>query len=212
MQGEIDGSIGSFATYLGLHDFYSIYVLNLCEGQYSSDEVRPGSSSSSDRRNITSCGDQTFAFKFDLRKTLGLQLDDGEDHMADMPKSSWPPEVNSGMRAFETIPRIMSVVYCISLALTTVALAFAVLGIFFSGRCSACVNIMSSSTATLTAGVASILATLLGKNAAELINAEGPLINVNAQTGTKFLRLTWAATACMLAASLLWCVACIRGR
>ena len=212
MRGGIDGSIDSFARYLGSHDFYSVYVLNLCEGQYSSGDVRPVLMSNSDRRNITSCGDKTFTFNFDLRKTLGLQADGSEDHSIDTPKSSWPPEVESGMRALETIPRIMSVVYCISLALTTVALALAAFGIFFSGRCSACVNIMFSSTATLAAGVASILATLLGKNTAEIINVEGTQINISAQTGTKFLRLTWAATACMLAASLLWCLACIRGR
>lgn len=212
VQGGINGSIDSFARYLSSHDFYSIYVLNLCEGQYSSDEVRPVLMSDSNRRNITSCGDKTFTFNFDLRKTLGLQADGSEDHSIDTPKSSWPPEVESGMRAFETIPRVMSIVYCISLALTTVALALAVFGIFLSGRCSACVNIMSSSIATLAAGVASILATLLGKNTAGLINAEATQINISAQTGTKFLRLTWAATACMLAASLLWCLACIRGR
>jgi hypothetical protein len=71
---------------------------------------------------------------------------------------------------------------------------------------------MFSSTATLASGVASILATLLGKNTAGLINVEATQINISAQNGMKFLRLTWAATACMLAASLLWCLACIRGR
>lgn len=212
VQGGIDGSIGSFARFLGLHDFYSIYVLNLCQGQYSSDQVRPILSSSNDPGNITNCGDKTFTFNFDLRKTLGLQPDNDQDRVVDMPRLSWPSEVNGGMRAIETIPRIMSVVYCISLTMTAIALALAIFGIFFSCRCSACVNIMSSSIATLAAGVASILATLLGKNTAELINAEGTQINISAQTGTKFLRLTWAATVCMLAASLLWCLACIRGR
>jgi hypothetical protein len=212
VQEEINDSISSFAKNLGLHDFYSIYVLNLCEGQYTPNQVNPGESSGSSFRNITSCSDRTFTFKFDLRKTLGLQPYGNENHLADMPKSSWPTEVNGGMRVVETIPRIMSVVYCISLTITAIALALAVFGIFFSGRCSACVNIMSSSIATLAAGVASILATLLGKNTAELINVEGTQINISAQTGTKFLRLTWAATVCMLTASLLWCLACIRGR
>lgn len=204
--------MSSFARYLGLHDFYSIHVLNLCEGQYNSSRMHPNVSSSSGPKNITSCGNSTFTFNFDLREALGSQPDDNEDLLVDTPKSSWPPEVNSGMRTLETIPRIMSVIYCISLALTTVALALAVFGIFLSGRCSACVNIMASSIATLAAGVASILATLLGKNTAGLINAEATQINITAQTGTKFLRLTWAATACMLAASLMWCLACIRGR
>jgi hypothetical protein len=212
VQEKIDDSIGSFAEYLGLHDFYSIYVLNLCEGQYASNQVHPGASIGSNSRNITSCGDQTFTFNFDLGKTLGLKPYGNEDNLVDMPKSSWPTEVNGGMRALETIPRIMSVVYCISLALTTVALALAICGIFFSGRCSACVNIMSSSIATLATGVASVLATILGRNTAELINAEGMQINISAQTGTKFLHLTWAATVCVLASSLIWCLECIRGR
>lgn len=189
-----------------------MYILNFCEGQYISNHVHTDASSSNNSKNITSCSNSTFAFNFDLRKTLGLELGNNGDHLVDMPKSSWPAGVNGGMRALETVPRIMSVVYCFSLVLITVALALAVFSIFFSGRLSACVNIMSSFTAALTAGVASILATVIGKNTAELINEEGTQINISAQKGTRFLHLTWAATMCMLTASCIWSLDCIFGR
>jgi hypothetical protein len=211
-QEEIDDSINSFARYLGSHDFYSVYVLNLCEGHYTPDNAHTIASSSSNFKNITGCGNNTFTFSFDLRKTLGLDLDNNEDHLVDVPRSSWPAEVDGGMRALETVPRIMSVVCCISLVFITIALALAALGIFFSGRLSACVNILSSFTAALAAGVASILATIVGKNTAELINEKGTKINISAQKGTKFLHLTWAVTICMLIASCIWCLDCIYGR
>lgn len=211
-QEEIDDSINSLARYLGLHDFYSVYILNLCEGQYTPSQVHTVTSSSSYSKNITDCSNSTFTFNFDLRKTLGLEPDNNGDHLVDVPKSSWPDEVNGGMRALEAVPRIMSVVYCISLVFITIALALAVLGILFSGRLSACVNILSSFAAALAAGVASILATIIGKNTAELINEEGTQINISAQKGTKFLHLTWAVTVCMLIASCIWCLDCIYGR
>ena len=125
---------------------------------------------------------------------------------------SWPTEVNGGMSALELVPRILSVVYCVTIILVTIALAFAVLAVLFSGRFSACFNMISSLTAAIAAGVASILATAIGKNAAGLINEEGARINISAQEGKKFLNLTWAATICMLAASLTWFIGCIYGR
>jgi hypothetical protein len=211
-QDDIDDSIGSLAKNLGLHDFYSVYVLNFCEGKYTPDQVHTNALSSSNFKNITGCSNGTFTFNFDLRKTLGLGPDNDRDHSAGVPKSSWPAEVDGGMRALETVPRIMSVVYCISLTFITIALTLAVLGILFSGRLSACINIVASFAAALAITVASILATVIGKNTAELINEERAGINIGAQKGTKFLHLTWAATVCMLIASCIWCLNCICGR
>jgi hypothetical protein len=211
-QEEVDDSIGSLARYLGSHDFYSVYVLNLCEGQHTSDQAHTDALSSSSFKNITGCSNGTITFNFDLRKSLGLGPDDNKNNSADVPKSSWPAEVNGGMRALEAIPRIMSVVYCISLGFITVASGLALVGIFFSGRLSAFINIVASLAAALATGVASILATVIGKNTAELINEEGVGINISAQKGTKFLHLTWAATVCMMTASCIWCLNCICGR
>lgn len=211
-QEEISDSINSLTRYLGLHDFYSVYVLNLCEGQYAPTDTHTVAPSSSNSKNITGCGNSTFTFGFDLRKTLGLEPGSKGDYLTDVPKSSWPAEVSGGMRALETVPRIMSVVYCICLVFISIALALAILGIFFSGRLSACVNVMSSFTATLAAGVASVLATVIGKNTAELINKEGTHLDLSSQKGTKFLHLTWATTLCMLIASCIWGLDCIYGR
>lgn len=139
-----------------------------------------------------------------LCETLDRELEDAPGHNVDMARISWPAEVGNGTRALEVVSRVMSAIYCISLASVTIALILAIFSIFLCGRLSACANILSSLTATLAVGVASILATVIGDQAADLINEKGPQIGISAQKGTKFLNLTWFATVCMLFASFIW--------
>lgn len=212
-QEVINNSITSFTGYLGSHDFYLVHVLNICRGYYApTDTNHSGSSTESISKSHTVCSRPTFTFNFNLRRTLEEELGAKGNHLMHGTTQSWPTEVNGGMSALELVPRILSVVYCVTIVLVTIALAFAVLAVLFSGRFSACFNMISSLTAAIAAGVASILATAIGKNAAGLINEEGARINISAQEGKKFLNLTWAATTCMLAASLTWLIGCIYGR
>lgn len=198
---------------MGLHDFYSIHVLNICEGYYRSTNAssRVGSGDT-EPKNVTGCSKDTFTSGLDLRETMGRELGNVPDRNIDSAKLRWPTGVDAGMRALNAVSRVMSVVYCVGLASIGVALLLSTLSIFFSGRLSACVNILVSSVAVLAVSIASILATAIGDKAAVLINEGGKQIGISAQKSTKFLSLTWIAPACMLAASFVWCLDCICGR
>jgi hypothetical protein len=106
----------------------------------------------------------------------------------------------------------MFVLYCIGIAFAALAFILALVSIFFSGRLSAFVNIIVDMIAFLAVGVASALATAISVKAAHIINEKGDRIGISAQKGSKFMILTWVATACLLVASLVWCFDCVVGR
>lgn len=102
--------------------------------------------------------------------------------------------------------------YCIAIALIFVALVLALLGVFFSGRLSAFVNVLVDCLAFLATGLASAITTAVAVKAADLINNHGNDVGISANKGSKFLLLTWVATGVMLVASLMWCFDCVVGR
>jgi hypothetical protein len=66
--------------------------------------------------------------------------------------------------------------------------------------------------AFLTLGIASAISTAVIVKAVDAVNKYGSDIGIAAYKGSKFLGMTWAATAVMLLASMVWIVEFCRGR
>jgi hypothetical protein len=60
--------------------------------------------------------------------------------------------------------------------------------------------------------IASIISTVVITKAVNAINKYGAEIGIAAYKGSTFLGMTWAATALMLLASVVWIGECCRGR
>lgn len=214
VQEEINDRINSVAKDLGLHDFYSAHLLNFCEGFYTPTDMPNATVSRSDiSKNVTSCGNRTAMYTFDPRETLQRELNaSGHGDRINLEDLEWPSELDDGIHALEVASNAMFVLYCLGAAFAFVALVAALAGIFFSGRLSATVNIIIDLLAFLSVGIASAIATAIAVKATQLINDKGESIGISAQKGTKFLIITWVATALLLVASLVWCVDCVAGR
>lgn len=60
--------------------------------------------------------------------------------------------------------------------------------------------------------IASIISTIVITKAVNAINKYGAEIGIAAYKGSTFLGMTWAATALMLLASVVWIAECFKGR
>ncbi|KAF2869399.1 actin cortical patch SUR7/pH-response regulator pali [Massariosphaeria phaeospora] len=202
----VSDAIGDIAERLGVEDFYSAHILDYCYGQYTPIEVANATVSASDiSKNITGCSNRTAAFAFDpneiieqaLNKSgLGITLRDLE----------WPQDIQRGIDALRIISIVTFALYCIAIGLIGLSLILAIFGLFANGRMLPCCNLLLAILAFLASGLASGLVTAVLVKGTEVINQYGGQIGIEADRGNKFLALTWAATAVMFVAVVIWCI------
>ena len=169
-------------------------------------------SKSSIHKNVTSCSNKTAMYNFDPRKTLQKELNNSGHGNINLTELHWPDAVDSGLHALKIAQRAVFILYCIAIAMIGFAMILALASIFFEGRLSAFVNVLVDWLAFLAIGLASAIVTAVIVKATDVINKHGNDVGISAAKGTKFLILTWVATALMLVASMAWCFDCIVGR
>lgn len=192
------------AARLGVDDWYSVHILDYCEGQYIPIPLPNATVKSDDiHKNVTDCSKRTANFQFDPKEIierklnesgLGVTLDDLE----------WPDNIQRGIDALHAIQTAVFVMYCISIGLIAISFLAALPAIITSGRLAACLNVLVASLAFLAIGLASALVTAVCVKGSEIIDKYGKPIGLEAHKGSKFLGLTWAATALMLITLCLW--------
>ena len=212
VEDEIKDGINSLAQILGVHDFYSAHIMTFCEGYYfpgpvPNATVKPGTI----HKNVTACSNETVMFTFDPRKTLTQELNASTAGLVDLSKLHWPDEVDDGLAALKAAQMAVFVLYCLSIAFIFVAMVMAAGSIFSNHRLIAAINCAIDSLAFLTITVASAVLTYIAEKSTSVINKYGSDIGVSADRGNKFLALTWAATAAMFIAILVWIVAFFSG-
>lgn len=208
----INDAIGEATAALGIEDFYSAHMLNYCEGQYTPAEAANATVKQSDiHKNVTECSKNRAMYKFDPTAIVQDALNrTGVDVTLD--DINWPEDIDSGIKTLNALMAAMFVLYCIAIGLIFVALFAGAAAILLSGRLSACVNFLVAMLAFLAIGLASALVTAVIVKASHIINDKGNAIGLQANWGSKFLALTWAATALMLIVVLTWVVEFCIGR
>lgn len=213
IESDINSDVASIAKELGLHDFYSAHILDYCEGYYTPGPVPNATLSKSKiHNNVTSCSNKTAMYNFNPQNTLQKELNNSGHSNIDLNDLDWPSDINKGLHALKIAQEAMFVLYCIGIGFIAVALLLGLLALFFDGRLSAFINVLVDWLAFLAIGLASAIATAIIDKSAHTINKYGNDVGIAANKGTKFLILTWVATAVMLVASFVWCFDCIVGR
>lgn len=203
IQEDLNKAFRSLAKDLGIYDFYSVHVLDHCEGYFS-----PNGTSN---RNVTSCSNSTGFSNFSPTKTLQKQLDKTQLNvtLADL---HFPEAIEDGVQALKLAFNITFVIYVMAIIFTGLAVLGTLVGIFTQGRMSAMLNVGLSGLSFLATMIASAIITYATTKIVNLINREGKVVNINAARGDKFIALTWAATALCLLATASWLIELIAGR
>lgn len=198
-----DHALQSFARTLGLKDFYSIHVMNHCEGFY-----RPNGTSS---RHVTYCSNSTGFSHFNPSQTLAAELK-AHKVPVNLQDLHWPKEIDQAVAALKLAFNIMFVLYVIGI--TAIGLAFigSILGVFFTGRASALGNIFLTQLAFLALLISSAIITYGATKATNTINKYGKDIDINAARGNRLIAMTWSTVALVFLASMAWVFELVRAK
>jgi hypothetical protein len=182
---EINDQIGELRQKIGVEDWYSMHMLNYCEGQYTPEEAANATLKESDiKKNTTECAKQRAMYKFDPTRIIEEALNKtGVD--VTLKDLNWPEDIQNGIDTLNALMAAMFVLY---------------------------INFLIATLAFLAIGLASALVTAVMVKGTNIINDKGKDIGLAASWGGKFLALTWAATALMLIVLLAWIVEFCIGR
>jgi len=207
IQSEVGDVAHDIAKDIGIHDFYSAFILDYCEGYYESSAI--ANATFHPKENVTGCSNHTALFHFNPYQIIQGELNAGINLTSDL---DWPSNIQTEVNDLETAYKAMVVLYIIGIALSGLAFIGTFLGVLEGGRLSAMINFLICTLAFIALGCASAIATVIAVRVVRVINQYGNAIGIAAYRGNKFLALTWAATGVMLLATFLCVVQCCVGR
>ncbi|KAI7512503.1 hypothetical protein KC347_g2369 [Hortaea werneckii] len=179
----INDAYGGIIDELDLSDFYDVHISSTCKGTY---KYKDG------KNETVSVGKPA---KDDEDKKIYAHIDSCEKHSALDPMG------------------LIRVLYWAGIALTVVSVLLGWAGVFMKSRKMAIFNCLATLPAFLFLVLASAVTHGIGMGAAKFINFIGGEIGVRGYKGGKFIALTWACTALLLANGLLWgFLVVLRGR
>jgi len=202
----------SIAKGLGLRDFYTVHILNYCQGYYTPGPVKNATVDDIDK-NVTSCKDPSAMFAFDPTEALVANLNEtgqlSEDRAEQILEAiNWPESLQDGLDDLSALFKAQFVLYCIAIGFTFLTLLACIFWFLKDGRLGPLTNIVFASLAFLFMGIASAIGTAIAVKGANTINKYGNRIGIEGQRGNGFLGLTWAATGCLFVAAIAGCVGC----
>jgi hypothetical protein len=170
----------------GVKEFYSLYVLDYCEGSYTG--------AAATKLQATFCSGHL------KRITPGaaLQADLAKAGHADINIESfgWDPEIDEKFGLLYDVMEAGLALYACAIGFSFFAICCSVVWFLSKhGRCWIILTSLFAFLAFLTGGVASGATTAIAVKGTSIFNQYGENINVVASRGNKFMALTWAMTA-----------------
>ncbi|KUJ10390.1 uncharacterized protein LY89DRAFT_787429 [Mollisia scopiformis] len=211
IEGDLDGIIGDvadkLAKELGIKQWYSLHLMDMCEGTYAPNATEKGAS-----LNVSTCSNQTAMYHFDISKQLNQELEVGplKINLSDI---DWPSDIQSGLNDLNVALDATFVLYAIGIAAAGCAILASLVAVFLHGsRLISFGNWGLASLSFFALLIASIIVTVVQSKATHIINKYGNEIGVYAYKGGKYLTLTWVAVALMFLATMAWVVEFCVGR
>ncbi|KAL2061609.1 hypothetical protein VTL71DRAFT_6986 [Oculimacula yallundae] len=195
------------AKELGIQQWYSLHLMDMCEGEYKPNATAKGAS-----KNVTSCSNRTAMYNFNLDAVLNQQLSVGplKINLSDI---NWPDDIQKGLNPLNVAFNAVFILYAIGIAAAGLAILTSLVALFMHG--SRLISFGNWGLATLSfvsLMISSALVTYVMKKAVRIINKYGNAIGAYADQGTNFLIITWVAAGVMGLASAAWAVEFCIGR
>ncbi|KAH8585634.1 actin cortical patch SUR7/pH-response regulator pali [Bisporella sp. PMI_857] len=203
----VDDLADALAKELGTHQWYSLHLMNMCKGNYL-----PNATTKHSRKNVTHCTKQTTMYHFDITRQIENELHVGK-HNVSLKEIGWPNAIQNGISALDVAMNVTFVLYTIGIIAAGLGIFTAFVAFFLHDvRLVLFGNILLIRLAFFALLISSIVVTVAQKKLTRIINKYGNDIGVTAYRGTKYLTITWVATAVMFLPSLAWMVDFCIGR
>ncbi|KAK7927966.1 hypothetical protein PG985_004964 [Apiospora marii] len=197
---EISNDIADkLSAELGISQWYSLHVMNACEGNYAPNATSPGA-----WFNQTNCTAQEAGFQFNLSSVLDREIEVGplDLNPADL---KIPDSIQEAINYVNGFLLAVFVLYVIGIGFSGIVFLLCI-GAITIGP-STLFSVASAITATLAAlalGIASAIATAIAKKGASEINDNGDEVGISAKAGGKFMIITWVAFGAIVVALVSW--------
>jgi len=199
---DITGDVADdLAKDLGISEWYSIHVMDSCEGMY-----KPNATAHNPGLNVTNCTSSRQENRFNLTRMLDQELEVGpfDLNLADI---KWPSDIQEKLNIINDALYALFILYVIGIVLSGVGALGAIASFFQADRRSlVLLNFVIAVLAALAITIGSIIVTIALSKGVHDINKVGKDVDVHASKGDKFLALTWVASASMIIATGLWVV------
>lgn len=201
LNGIIGDDANKLAAELGIKQWYSMHLMDMCEGTYT-----PNATASGTKLNVTSCTNVTTMYHFNISEQISKELKTGKLHL-DLSDIHWPSDIQNGLNDFAAALNALFAVYAIGIAAAGVSIITAFIALFLHGSHFVSFGNWSLTCLSFFALLAaSLIITIVQVKAVDLINKYGNSIGVYASKGNKFLVLTWVAVGIMLLTVAAWSV------
>ncbi|KFY42353.1 hypothetical protein V494_02480 [Pseudogymnoascus sp. VKM F-4513 (FW-928)] len=203
-----DDVADKLAEKLGIHQWYSLHVMDMCMGTFT-----PKATAEDAEKVTDDCTPMKAMYHFDPTAQLQKELDSGplagKINLADL---GYSDDIKNGIKAFNVAMTAMFVLYCIGAGASGLCIIIALISFFSTGRLTSCCNFLLAIIAFLSLAISSAIVTAIVVKATDVINQYGNDIGLYAYQGRKLLAMSWGATAAMLLSSVAWVVIFCMGR
>ena len=211
VEGDISNKIKQYAhdiaRALNISDFYSLHLLDYCQGYYE-----PGPAVNATNRspwqNVTACSNRTALFAWDPEQEIQADLPKGIN-VTDL---AWSGFMQQSIEDARGALQATFVFYCMGAAAAGLALLCSVAGVLGGGPLVVLANCALDAFAFFALLIASAAVTWAINSTSNVINGLGNDIGIYAYRGTTFIGMTWAATVLMALAAAAWVVELSLGR
>lgn len=194
----INDGTSEIASQLNISDFYSVHVMNYCQGMFEPNGTAAVNGTHVSK-NTTYCSPDDTMTSFNLTQVV----EDALPHKVSLSDIHWPKEITDAENAIHITSIATVILYAVAIGFAGLAFFGAIFGLFTTGRLSACLNVLVDLLGFLAIAAASAVATVVIIKAVDAVNKYGNEIGISATKGNMFLGMTWAATGLMLIATLI---------
>ncbi|KAK3393287.1 actin cortical patch SUR7/pH-response regulator pali [Podospora didyma] len=182
---------------LGIHQFYSLHALSICEGSFS-----PNATANGATRNVTRCiKGATEGYNISAIIDHQLQIGPFELGIDDL---GFDDELQSAMDTLNSAIKAFVILLSISVALTGLSLLTSIAGFIRYTRPVLIVNVVIASLAFIMLLACSLVITIGARKAATEVTEKGDDIGLYATAGSKYTAITWAAVGLMFVTFAYW--------
>jgi len=211
IENELDGVLNDVADdlskVLGISQWYSLHILDQCEGSYSPNATAKGA-----KYNVTKCTKDTAMYHFNIEKTINEELENSTLHL-NLSDLGWPDSIQDKINEATAALDATFVLYTIGIVAAGLLIITSLVSFFLDGsRLVSIGNWGLAMISFLTLLLASIIVVVFQDEAAKAINKNANDIGVYAYKGKKYLIITWVSVAVMFLATVAWTVEFCVGR
>ncbi|KAM4056733.1 SUR7/PalI family protein [Hirsutella rhossiliensis] len=198
---KLNGVVGNITEHLGVPDWYSLHIMNACEGQFEPNPTAPNPG-----LNMTNCTASSPAHRLNLTRMLDHDLGVGpvRVNLADM---DWTESLQDKLDILNNALLALFTIYVLAMGFSGLSMLLNVGALLLPAKTAmVLVNLAVASMGGLACIIGSTIITVAGSKAVKHINEKGARVGLSAERGFKFHILGWVATGFMLAVTAFWLV------